>query len=225
MSEPEAIATVIPETFAQLRESFERWQALTPEGRAELEAAWAREDEADRLRRLAQWRSWRAEEVPPRFAHATVFHPAAQAWVEAICEDPNYRGLLIAGPTGVGKTHLLWGLYHELAERGGPRMEVVKLVRLLSSLRPGGDSTQDTIDKLCRVPVLAIDDLGVQKSSPWVDERLYEIIDSRYDAMLPIVATTNRKNLDGTIAEQTVSRLADLCTWLVLTGADRRRIT
>ena len=225
MSEPVAIGALIPETFTTLREKFEWWQSLTPEERAEHEAKWAEEDRQRREDELAKWRTWKAEAVPLRFHNATVTHPQAQAWVEAICEDPHYRGLLIAGPTGVGKTHLLWGIYYELAGREGPRMEVVKLVRLLSSLRPGGEGTQETIDKLCQVPILAIDDVGAHKPSEWVNERLYEVIDTRYDNEKPIIATTNRKNLTEALDDRLVSRLAECCETLILTGEDRRRVS
>lgn len=224
MSEdPMALLEILPESMKQLRETYAKWVSLPPEEKAALEQRWAEEDRIAREDELAQWRTWKAEKVPARYQQAAITHPSAQAWVEAVCEDPHYRGLLIAGPTGVGKTHLLWGLYYELAERQGPRMEVVKLVKMLSSLRPGGDSTQETLDKLCQVPILAIDDVGAHKPSEWVNERLYEIIDTRYDAMLPIVATTNRKNLDAVLDDRLISRLMECCEHLVLTGSDRRR--
>lgn len=222
MSDPASLADLIPETLTHVREKVGWWQSLTPEQQAAQQAEW---DEQDRLKRedeLARWRSWPAEQMPRRFAQAHIFDDRAQSWVEAVCEDPHYRGLLIAGPTGVGKTFLLWGIYHELASRQGPRVEVVKLVKLLSSLRPGGNSDDDTVHKLCQVPILAIDDIGAQKSSEWVNERLYEIIDTRYDNCKPIIATTNRKNLHDTLDDRLVSRLQECCESIVLTGADRR---
>jgi DNA replication protein DnaC len=102
-------------------------------------------------------------------------------------------------------------------------MEVVKLVKILAGMRPGGETTQETIDKLCLVPILAIDDIGAHKPSEWVNERLYEIIDTRYDNMLPIVATTNRKNVDAVLDDRLASRFEECCEMVFLTGTDRRR--
>lgn len=217
------ISDILEGVSEDLRDRMDAWNKLTPEEQAELETKWAEEDRAERQSKLAEWRRWTAESVPARYQDATVFHPKAEAWCEAVTENPHYRGLLIAGPTGVGKTHLLWGIHYALAAMDGPRMEVVKLVRLLSSLRPGGQGTQETLDKLCQVPILAVDDVGAHKPSEWVNERLYEVIDTRYDNCKPIIATTNRKNLDDVLDDRLLSRLAEMCESIVLKGKDRRR--
>lgn len=223
MSDPMPLADILPGVGDEIRSKMEAWNRLTPEEQAAMEAQWDEEERQKREDELAKWRTWKAEKVPARYQNATVFHQGAQEWIEAVLVDRHYTGLLIAGPTGVGKTHLLWGMYYELADRDGPRMEVVKLVKLLAGMRPGGDTTQETIDKLCQVPILAIDDVGAHKPSEWVNERLYEIIDTRYDNELPIVATTNRKHLDAVLDDRLASRLEECCETIFLTGSDRRR--
>ena len=222
MNDPMPLADILPGISEELRAKMDAWNALTPEERARQEAEWDEEARIEREDELAKWRTWKAE-VPARFQNATVFHQGAQEWCEAVLVDRHYNGLLIAGPTGVGKTHLLYGIQYELADRDGPRMEIVKLVKLLAGMRPGGDTTQETIDKLCQVPILAIDDVGAHKPSEWVNERLYEVIDTRYDNMLPIVATTNRKSLDSVLDDRLTSRLEECCETIFLTGSDRRR--
>lgn len=224
MNEPMALGELIPETMTQMREAAAKWEALTPAERDSMQAKWDEEARVERENELARWRMWDAVDTPPRYADAHVTNEQAMEWVERVCADPESRGLLIAGPTGVGKTFLLWGLVHELASHQGPRVEVVKLVRLLTKLRPGGsDEPDEVIRRLCQVPILAIDDIGAQKSSEWVNERLYEIIDTRYDNCKPIIATTNRKNLELSLDDRLVSRLMECCDQLLLTGADRRR--
>jgi DNA replication protein DnaC len=222
MSEPEPIAAILPDVAEGIRSRMEAWSALTPEEQAEQEAEWAEQDRLKREAELTKWRTWTAE-IPPRFQGASVFHRGAKEWIDAVLANKHHTGLLIAGPTGVGKTHLLYGMQCELAERQGPRMEVVKLVKILAGMRPGGETTQETIDKLCQIPILAIDDIGAHKPSEWVNERLYEIIDTRYDNMLPIVATTNRKNVDAVLDDRLASRLEECCEMVFLTGTDRRR--
>lgn len=217
--------SVVPE----LKQAAEIWDAMTPDERAAQQAAWDEEHRLQREDELSKWRTWDANQIPTRFLDSSLsdFDPAVidivGPWIEAVCEDHKHNGLLIAGPTGVGKTRLMWAIYDELASRSGPRMEVVKLVRLLSSLRPGGDSSDDAVTKLCQVPILAIDDIGAHKPSEWVNERLYEIVDTRYDNTKPIIATTNRKNLDAVLDDRLTSRLNECCELVVLTGSDRRR--
>lgn len=216
-------------TIPNLKRAAAEWEALSAEERAAQEREWDEQTARERQDQLTKWRRWDATQTPGRFQDASLedFDPGVtgqvKAWVEMVCDDPEYRGLLIAGPTGVGKTRLMWALYHELSSRSGPRMEVVKLVRLLSSLRPSGDAPDDAMNKLCSVPILAIDDIGTQKSSEWVNERLYEIIDTRYDNCKPIIATTNRKHLTDALADdRLVSRLEECCELIVMTGPDRR---
>ena len=40
-------------------------------------------------------------------------------------------------------------------------------------------------------PVLILDDLGTQNGTPWAQEKLFQILNHRYNAQLPTVVTTN----------------------------------
>jgi DNA replication protein DnaC len=56
-------------------------------------------------------------------------------------------------------------------------------------------------------PVLVLDDFGEQSTTPWAQEKLYQVINYRYNAQLPTVVTTSKslEELEGRIS----SRLAD----------------
>ena len=203
-----------------------RWEALSEEERQRIIKV--EEEERNRLYRdeWAQGVKQRLAKMPRRYQHATTQHPDALEWCSRFLADEHCRGLLISGPTGVGKTHLLWGMYRFVSEKTSQPFIIVKLVSLLSQLRPaGGEDGATTIPRLVNVALLGIDDLGAQKSSEWVEERLYELIDSRYDAERPMIITTNRKpeKLDEVVGERLASRLLEACEVLLLTGPDRRR--
>ncbi len=70
-----------------------------------------------------------------------------------------------------------------------------------------------------------IDDVGAEKSSDWVLEQLYSIINARYEEERSVVITTNleREDLAAQIHERTVARLEEMCEVLPLYGADARR--
>ncbi len=57
-------------------------------------------------------------------------------------------------------------------------------------------------------PLLILDDLGAHNSTPWAQEKLFQILNHRYNGRLPTVITANQRleELDPRIA----SRLADL---------------
>jgi DNA replication protein DnaC len=76
------------------------------------------------------------------------------------------------------------------------------------------------------VDLLHLDDLGAEKTSAWVLEQLYSIVNARYEAQKSILITTNlqREALAEQIGERTVSRLEEMCEILPLTGADKRKV-
>ena len=93
------------------------------------------------------------------------------------------------------------------------------------STTAAGLSYVDLLDRLTAVDLLHIDDVGAEKTSPWVLEQLYAIVNARYEDERSIVITTNleRDELAEQINERTVSRLEEMCEILPLWGADARR--
>jgi len=69
-----------------------------------------------------------------------------------------------------------------------------------------------------------VDDVGAERTTDWVLEELYSIVNARYEDQRSMVITTNldREALCDQITERTVSRLAEMCDPLPLQGHDRR---
>jgi hypothetical protein len=63
------------------------------------------------------------------------------------------------------------------------------------------------------VELLHIDDVGAEKTSPWVIEQLYSIVNSRYEDGRAIMGTTNLEHpeLREQIGDRTVSRIVEIC--------------
>ena len=83
----------------------------------------------------------------------------------------------------------------------------------------------DLVERLRAVDLLHIDDVGAEKTSEWVLEQLYDLVNARYENQRSTVLTTNldRDRLAEQITERTVSRLEETCGVLELYGADARR--
>ncbi len=120
--------------------------------------------------------------------------------------------LVLLGSYGTGKTHLAAAIANYNLTLGRPAMFVV-VPDLLDHLRAAyGPSSESGLDErleaIRSTPLLILDDLGAHNSTPWAQEKLFQILNHRYNGRLPTVITTNQRleELDPRIA----SRLAEL---------------
>lgn len=140
------------------------------------------------------------------------------------------RGLWFMGPVGTGKTTLAM-LVSKSALRAGRSVAIYSLPRLLNEIRDthrAERSHLDLLDRLIAVDLLHIDDVGAQRTTDWVLEELYSIINGRYEDQRSVVITTNildQEALCEQVSERTVSRLTEMCDELPLLGHDRRMET
>jgi len=139
------------------------------------------------------------------------------------------RGLWFFGSVGTGKTTLAM-LVSRHALEAGRSVAIYSLPRLLAEIRTTfdddkGHSYVELLDRLTEVDLLHIDDVGAEKTTPWVLEQLYAIVNARYEDERSIIVTTNleRGELAEQINERTVSRLEEMCEVLPLWGADARQ--
>jgi DNA replication protein DnaC len=139
------------------------------------------------------------------------------------------RSLWFDGSVGTGKTTLAM-LVSRAALDAGHSVAIYSLPRLLSQIRAtfeddGESSYVDFLDRLTAVDLLHIDDVGAERTSDWVLEQLYAIVNARYEDERSVIITTNleRDALVEQIRERTVSRLEEMCTLVPLYGEDARR--
>jgi DNA replication protein DnaC len=156
---------------------------------------------------------------------------AVRAYADAIGENLDQgHGLWLMGDVGTGKTTLAM-LVSKAAAEAGRTVAIYSLPRLLARIRrtydaeSGEDSYLQFFERLTSVDLLQIDDLGAEKSSDWVLEQLYALVDERYESQRAMVVTTNldQASLEEQIGPRTVSRLVEICgDPLPLFGEDQR---
>lgn len=139
------------------------------------------------------------------------------------------NGLIIMGESGVGKTHLAAAIANKLIEND----KIVLMGRLTTLLdmiketfRDNTKSENELIELYSNVDMIIIDDLGTEKISSWALEKLYTIIQNRFENGLSIIITTrfDKKGLisrfsysnDQDLIDATISKLYQMCYGITL---------
>lgn len=155
-------------------------------------------------------------------------------WAKRFIRNPE-QGLFIYGSAGTGKTMLAAILAQELMKTGKSVL-FVDTPNLLDNLKTTfdkKDSNDTTLDEMMRAlqaaDVLILDDMGTENPTDWAAERVFLIINDRYNAQKPVIATSNfdLDNLvlrfkDKITGTRIVSRLKQMCGAAGITGTDRR---
>jgi len=100
------------------------------------------------------------------------------------------QGLLFYGGVGTGKTFAAACIANRLLSQRVP-VVMTSFVKLLETMQSFSEDDSALIARLNRAKLLIIDDLGAERSTDFALEKVYDIVDSRYRAKLPIILTTN----------------------------------
>ena len=137
--------------------------------------------------------------------------------------------LVLRGGYGTGKTMLAAAIGNERLEVHGDAVLFFSVPNLLDTFRASYNSSEvDSYESALKgtqdTKLLILDDLGSEKDSEWVQEKIFQVIDHRYANNLPTIITTNEKleNLEPRIS----SRLMDtnICKHVYINAPDYRRI-
>jgi len=125
-------------------------------------------------------------------------------------EMQGEQGLLLMGPCGVGKTHLVVAALKEIVLRGHSGLfydyrELLKEIQ--DSYNSESQSTEmGVLEPVLKTEVLVLDDLGASKPSPWALETVGHILNSRYNEKRVTLLTTNYLDSDSPAASLNPSR-------------------
>jgi DNA replication protein DnaC len=171
----------------------------------------------------------------------------ARKFVDSYPVDTAGKGLLFTGSIGVGKTHLAVGVLQRLVRERGVRGLFCDYRELLKSIQNSYNAQVQTTELELLKPVfsaevLVLDDLGAQKPNEWVWDTVALILNSRYNDKLTTIITTNyadlpagkgakndperaarEPSLGDRIGDRMLSRLAEMCIRVEMTGKDFRQ--
>ncbi|WP_379395926.1 ATP-binding protein [Paenibacillus lentus] len=197
--------------------------------------------EKDRLEKLNVQKLFAELHVPKRYQGKTIQnfdqsllkgrgYDMAVRYVERFDEirHENTNGLAFIGPPGTGKTHLAYAILNALVPR--VRSAICGSVPdLMEMLRPKSDRElgEQRLHALKTSELVVLDDLGAEQESSWVTERLFMILNARYNEQLPTIITSN---VELGVLERIPgwgrvgSRITEMCHAVLCDGADHRKL-
>ena len=148
----------------------------------------------------------------------------AANWEEMKAENIGY---LLWGKVGTGKSYFAGCIANALMERE-ISVCMTNFALILNDLAASYKGRNEYIDRLCRFPLLILDDFGMERGTEYALEQIYNIIDSRYRSRKPLIVTTNLtltelKNPRDTAHARIYDRLLELCTPIACTGPSMRK--
>lgn len=150
-----------------------------------------------------------------------------RAWLD---REPWRTGenFLLTGSPGTGKTGLAYGALH-VAHMAGIGTYVINVAEWIGLMRPTQDDDRKAEQELVmrrarRATVLLMDDLGTEKDSEWTRERIYAVVNERYDDRKPTIVTSNLSTgeMRAVYGDRIVDRLVEVADGKAMRGANLR---
>jgi DNA replication protein DnaC len=134
------------------------------------------------------------------------------------------KGLILAGPVGIGKNHLAAAIANELIKRM-IRTYFGSITKIKTKICDAfGVGVDDALDSILAHDVVVINDLGTERDTEFAKELLFDLIDRLYENSKPIIITTNLSDeeLFAKYGPRIMSRLIGMCDAIYYEDEDHR---
>lgn len=144
----------------------------------------------------------------------------------------DFKGLFLVGATGRKKSASLSLLARDwmkrIGSKGAKAWQFVSFPEVCVSLQEswgdGGRGPMEIIDRLSRVPLLVLDDVGAEKTTDYVLQSAYLIFNRREQNEMPIYGTSNLslEEIGRKLDDRIASRIRGMCHVVAVGGDDQR---
>lgn len=137
-------------------------------------------------------------------------------------------GLLLHGSAGGGKTFWVSALANAMIDHGNSAM-ITTVPRLVTAMSQDFEAEKSRIlEQVERVQFLVLDDVGIERQTGYMAEKMFEIIDARYRSRRPLIVTTNLtleeiSNPQQMEYKRVFDRIVEMCQPIHVSGEGRRK--
>jgi DNA replication protein DnaC len=186
--------------------------------------------------------------IPARYRHCTLdsfelWNPKDPTLAKAKRQVQEFvdlypagdKGLLLMGSVGTGKTHLAVAAMQQIMNEKRPAVrgrfaDFTSLVLEIQMTFDGSGSSRAILEPLVEADLLVLDELGAGKTTAWVMDLLYYLVNTRYLEGRVTIFTTNfsdfpknhEESLSDRVSQRIRSRLYEMCRPVELRGQDYR---
>lgn len=169
--------------------------------------------------------NWRFENDNGLNQKMNVAREYADSWEE---NEKENRGLNFWGGVGTGKSYMAGCIANELLEKE-VTVRMTNFAEILNELNSHDTDRNEYIQSLCRARLLIIDDLGMERSTDYGLEQVYNVIDARCRSNKPLIITTNlslqeMKNENNMARKRIYDRILAMCIPVQVQGINMRQI-
>lgn len=158
------------------------------EEKAKMDRFYLAKDRQDRCFDSAEMKGWTFENqegIPEKALHAAQNYVAE---FERMLDSGS--GLLLYGPVGTGKTYTAACICNEVIQNGRTA-RMTTLPMIIAEMQDQFSSRNEILQRLNRVDLLVLDDLGAERTSSYMQETMFTVIDQRLIGRRPLIVTTN----------------------------------
>lgn len=158
---------------------------------------------------------------------------ALLAYLQEKCKQGFDENVFIIGGVGLGKTHLAYAVLKCMCERKTSRTydyfsgkaALTTIQEIIDSVRTAWrEKESDPLRYYKDMPLLIIDEVGVQYGTESERIELYDLINYRYNDMLPtiIISNLSLKQITDVLGQRITDRLIDGAKIFELKGKSKR---
>lgn len=153
---------------------------------------------------------------------------ACERYADTFSQNDRY-GLILHGGVGTGKSFMAAAIANRVIDHGFTALQT-DIGSIATAMESSFEKRKATLKRILGYDLLVIDDIGAQRSTEYMMQHVYSVIDGRYRQGRPMVITTNLDfaGLSGGLASgpwgRIFDRISEVCYPVEFAGKSRRRV-